>query len=144
MVIHGERASHGRTLCLALRARRLLQQGLSGFLAYFSDTRVEATPDMSKVLIVRDFPDVFSEDLHGVPPERQVEFHIDLVLRVAPIAKALYCLAPDEMQELSTQLQELLDRSFILPSSSPWGVPIMFMKRNDGLHRMCIDNRELN
>ncbi|GJY60007.1 putative reverse transcriptase domain-containing protein [Tanacetum coccineum] len=75
---------------------------------------------------------------------RQVEFQIDLILEMAPVARAPYRLAPSEMQELSNQLQELADRGFILPSTSPWGAPILFVKKKDGSFRMCIDYRELN
>ena len=99
---------------------------------------------VGEVPIVREFPDVFPEELPGVPPERQVEFRIDLVPGAALLAKAPYWLAPPEMQELSMQLQELLDRGFIRLSSSPWGAPILFVKKKDGSHRMCIDYRELN
>ncbi|GJV12188.1 putative reverse transcriptase domain-containing protein [Tanacetum coccineum] len=94
--------------------------------------------------IVREFPEVFPEDLPGLPPARQVEFQIDLVPGAAPVARAPYRLAPAEMQELSTQLQELSDRGFIRPSSSPWGAPVLFVKKKDGSFRMCIDYRELN
>ena len=88
--------------------------------------------------------DVFPDDLPGILLERQVEFCIDLVPGAAPIAKAPYRLAPLEMQELSTQLEELLDKGFIRPSSSPWEAPIIFVKKKDGSMRMCIDYRELN
>ncbi|GJS85623.1 putative reverse transcriptase domain-containing protein [Tanacetum coccineum] len=70
--------------------------------------------------------------------------HIPYVLGVAPVARAPYWLAPSEMQELSAQLQELADKGFIRPSSSPWGAPVLFVKKNDGSFRMCIDYRELN
>ena len=93
---------------------------------------------------MRESPDVFPKDFSGVPPERQVEFRIDLVPGAAPIAKAPYRLAPPEMQELSSQLQELLGKGFIRPSSSPWGALILFVKKKDGSHWMCIDYRELN
>ncbi|GKF87556.1 putative reverse transcriptase domain-containing protein, partial [Tanacetum coccineum] len=83
-------------------------------------------------------------DLLGLPPTRQVEFQIDLVLGVAPVARAPYRLAPSEMEEMSTQLQELFDKGFIRPSSSPWGASILFVKKKDGSFRMCIDYRELN
>ena len=73
-----------------------------------------------------------------------MEFRIDLVPGAALIAKAPYRLAPPEMQELSTQLQELLDKGFIRSSSSPWGTPMLFVRKKDGSHRMCIDYRELN
>ncbi|GKD85916.1 putative reverse transcriptase domain-containing protein, partial [Tanacetum coccineum] len=88
--------------------------------------------------------EVFPEDLPRVPPARQVEFQIDLVPGAAPVARASYRLAPAKMQELSTQLQELSNRGFIRPSSSPWGAPVLFVKKKDGSFRMCIDHRELN
>ncbi|GJX59390.1 putative reverse transcriptase domain-containing protein [Tanacetum coccineum] len=84
------------------------------------------------------------EDLPGLPPTRQVEFQIDLVPGAAPVARAPYRLAPSEMKELSEQLKELSDKGFIRPSSSPWGAPVLFVKKKDGSFRMCIDYRELN
>ncbi|GJX41729.1 putative reverse transcriptase domain-containing protein [Tanacetum coccineum] len=110
----------------------------------------KGTEDKSKekrledVPIVRDFPDVFPEDLPGLPPTRQVEFQIDLIPGAAPVARAPYRLAPSEMKELSEQLKELSDKGFIRPSSSPWGAPVLFVKKKDGSFRMCIDYRELN
>ena len=119
LVIQGERASHGPTLYSAARTRRFLQQGCMGFLPYISDTRVNTMTDVGNVSIVQEFWDVFPEELPGVPPERQVEFHIDLVSGATPITKAPYRLAPPKMQELFTQPQELLDRRFIHLTSSP-------------------------
>nr|GEW46487.1 reverse transcriptase domain-containing protein [Tanacetum cinerariifolium] len=93
-------------------------------------------PYGDEVLIIRgdnyDGKKVFPEDLPRLPPARQVEFQIDLVPGAAPVARAPYRLAPAEMQELSTQLQELSDRGFIRPSSSPWGAPVLFVKKKDG------------
>ncbi|GJU01826.1 putative reverse transcriptase domain-containing protein [Tanacetum coccineum] len=88
------------------------------------------------VPILREFPKVFPEDLPGLPHARQVEFQIDLVPGVAPVARSPYRLTPAEMQELSTQLQELSDRGFIKPSSLPWGVPVLFVKKKDGSFRI--------
>nr|GEY74089.1 reverse transcriptase domain-containing protein [Tanacetum cinerariifolium]GEY90204.1 reverse transcriptase domain-containing protein [Tanacetum cinerariifolium] len=82
--------------------------------------------------------------LPGIPPARQVEFQIDLVPGVAPVARAPYRLAPSEMKELAEQLQELSDKGFIRPNSSPWGAPVLFVKKKDGSFRMCIDYRKLN
>ncbi|GJV33014.1 putative reverse transcriptase domain-containing protein, partial [Tanacetum coccineum] len=96
------------------------------------------------VPIVRYFSEVFPEDLPGIPPARPVEFQIDLIPGAAPVARAPYRLAPSEMKELSEQLQELSDKGFIWPSSSPWGAPVLFVKKKDGSFRMCIDYRELN
>ncbi|GJU65926.1 putative reverse transcriptase domain-containing protein [Tanacetum coccineum] len=91
-----------------------------------------------------DFPEVFPEDLPGLPPTRPVEFQIDLIPGAAPVARVPYRLAPSKMEELSEQLQELSDKGFIRPSSSPWEAPVLFVKKKDGSFRMCIDYRELN
>ncbi|GJR15103.1 putative reverse transcriptase domain-containing protein [Tanacetum coccineum] len=99
---------------------------------------------LKDVHVVRDLPKVFPEDLHGLPPIRQVEFQIDLVPRAPPVARAPYRLAPLEMQELSSQLHDLADKGFIRPSSSLWGAPVLFVKKKNGSFRMCIDYRELN
>nr|GEU97585.1 putative reverse transcriptase domain-containing protein [Tanacetum cinerariifolium] len=87
---------------------------------------------------------VVTEDFLGLPPARPVEFQIDLIPGATPVARAPYRLAPSEMKELSKQLQELFGKGFIRPSSSPWGAPILFVKKKDGSFRMCIDYRELN
>nr|GEX75971.1 putative reverse transcriptase domain-containing protein [Tanacetum cinerariifolium] len=94
--------------------------------------------------VVREFPDVFLEELPGLPLVRQVKFQIDLILEAALVARAPYRLAPSEMQDLSNQLQELVDRCFIRPSTSPWGAPVLFVKKKDGSFRMCTNYRELN
>ncbi|GKC25777.1 putative reverse transcriptase domain-containing protein [Tanacetum coccineum] len=99
---------------------------------------------LEDVPVIRDFPEVFPEELPGLPPPRQVEFRIDLIPGAAPVARAPYRLAPSEMKELSKQLQELSEKGFIRPSSSPWGAPVLFVKKKDGSFRMCIDYRELN
>ncbi|GKC41689.1 putative reverse transcriptase domain-containing protein [Tanacetum coccineum] len=99
---------------------------------------------LKDVPIVRYFPKVFPEDMPGLPPTRPVEFQIDLIPGAAPVARAPYRLAPSEMKELLKQLQELSDKGFIRPSSSPWGAPVLFVKKKDGSFRMCIDYRELN
>ncbi|GJW34277.1 putative reverse transcriptase domain-containing protein [Tanacetum coccineum] len=90
------------------------------------------------------FPEVFPDELPGLLPPRQVEFCIDLIPGAAPVTRAPYRLAPSKMKELSKQLQELLEKGFIRPSSSPWRAPVLFVKKKDGSFRMCIDYRELN
>ncbi|GKF74319.1 hypothetical protein Tco_0220651, partial [Tanacetum coccineum] len=92
----------------------------------------------------QDFPEVFPEDLPGLPPTRQVEFQIDLVPGAAPVARAPYRLAPSEMKELSEQLKELSDKGLLRPSSSPWGAPVLLVKKKDESFGMCIDYRVLN
>ncbi|GJW37973.1 putative reverse transcriptase domain-containing protein [Tanacetum coccineum] len=97
-----------------------------------------------KLKVVNEFLDVFPEDFLGIPPERQVEFRIDLILSATRIAKTSYCLASSKMKELMSQLQELLDKGFICPSSLLWGDLILLVKNKDGSMRMCIDYHELN
>nr|GFC65050.1 putative reverse transcriptase domain-containing protein [Tanacetum cinerariifolium] len=99
---------------------------------------------LKNVPIVQDFPKVFPKDFPGLPPARPVELQIDLIPGAAPVARAPYRLAQSEMKELSEQLQELTDKGFIRPSSSPWEAPVLFVKKKDGSFRMCIDYRELN
>nr|GFC85906.1 putative reverse transcriptase domain-containing protein [Tanacetum cinerariifolium] len=99
---------------------------------------------LKDIPVVCEFPGVFPKDLSGLPPSREIEFRIDLIHGDMPVAKSPYRLAPTEMQELANQLKELQDKGFIRPSSSPWGAPVLFMKKKDGSFRMCIDYRELN
>ncbi|GJT88053.1 putative nucleotidyltransferase, ribonuclease H [Tanacetum coccineum] len=101
-------------------------------------------PELSDIPIVRDFIDVFTEYLLGLPSQRQVKFRIDLIPGATPVAKSPYRLAPSEMQEFSEQFQELKDKGFIRQSHSPWGAPVLFVKKKDGSIRMSIDYRELN
>ena len=96
------------------------------------------------VLIVNAFMDAFLSEISGMLPARVIEFTIVLVPETTPISKAPYRMAPPEMSELKTQLQELLDKDYIRPSASPWGAPILFVKKKDGSMRLCIDYRELN
>nr|GEW28102.1 reverse transcriptase domain-containing protein [Tanacetum cinerariifolium] len=99
---------------------------------------------LEDIPVVIEFLEVFPEELSGLPSVRQVESQIELVPGAAAVARAPYRLAPLEMQELSNQLQELADRGFIRPSTSPWGAPVLFVKKKDGSFRMCINYRELN
>ncbi|GJS82231.1 putative reverse transcriptase domain-containing protein [Tanacetum coccineum] len=97
-----------------------------------------------EIVVVRDFPKVFPDDLSGLPPIWEIEFRIDLIPGAMSVAKSPYRLAPSELEELSRQLKELQDKGFIRPSSSPWGALILFVKKKDRSFRMCIDFRELN
>ncbi|GJZ21304.1 putative reverse transcriptase domain-containing protein [Tanacetum coccineum] len=151
LIIRGDGSSyeHGSRLNIisCTKTQKYLLRGCPVFLANVTTKKAE---DKSKekrledVPIVRNFPEVFPEDLSGLPPARQVEFQIDLVPGAAPVARAPYRLAPSEMKELSEQLKELSDKGFIRPSSSPWGAPVLFVKKKDGSFRMCIDYWELN
>ncbi|GJQ97014.1 putative reverse transcriptase domain-containing protein [Tanacetum coccineum] len=131
-------------ICTYARAKKHLARGCQAYLAHVVDIQ-KNTPKLDSILIVQEFPDVLlTKELLGIPPDRQVEFCIDLIQGSTPVAKTPYRLAPSKMQELMKQLQELLDKGFICPSSSPWGAPILFVKKKDGSMQMCIDYRELN
>jgi hypothetical protein len=96
------------------------------------------------VRTVSEFPDVFAEELLGMPPDREIEFVIELVPSTAPIFKRPYRMTTNQLAELKEQLQELLDKGYIRPSASPWGAPIIFVPKKDGTQRMCVDYRSLN
>ncbi|TYK02180.1 ty3-gypsy retrotransposon protein [Cucumis melo var. makuwa] len=123
-----------------MRASKLLSQGTWSILASMVDTS-EVDVSLSSAPVVRDYPDVFPEELPGLPPQREIEFAIELEPGTVPISRAPYRMAP---AELKVQLQELLDKGFIRPSVSPWGAPVLFVKKKDGSMRLCIDYRELN
>nr|GFC76970.1 putative nucleotidyltransferase, ribonuclease H [Tanacetum cinerariifolium] len=127
----------------ALQARTLLSHGCEGFLATIHDTTSDV-PSIHDQPIVSEFPDVFPDELPGIPPVCEVGFNIELISGAEPISKAPYHMAPIELKELRDQLQELLERGFIRPSVSPWGAPFLFAKKNDGSMRLCIDYGELN
>ena len=90
------------------------------------------------------FLDVFPEELLDIPHERKVDLSIEILPGTTPTSRAPYKMAPTELKELNIQLQELLDKGFIRPSVSPWGAPVLFMKKKDGTLRMCIDYRKIN
>ena len=104
---------------------------------------LEGVP-VESVPVVREFMDVFPEELPGLPPDREVEFVIDLLPGTTPISNRHNCMSSIEQEELKKQLAELMEKGFVRPSTSPWGSPVLFVKKKDGLMRMCIDYRELN
>ena len=126
-----------------LTATKLLRKGCEAYLACVLATESKGT-ELKSIPVVRRFPDVFSEELPGLPPDRETEFSIDLFPGTGPIARVPYRMAPAELRELKTQLQELLDKGFIRPSVSPWDAPVLFVKKKDGTLRLCIDYRQLN
>ncbi|GJR02276.1 putative reverse transcriptase domain-containing protein [Tanacetum coccineum] len=143
LIVESDKGVSRLKVISCIKPRKYVERGCHLFLAHVmkkksKEKRLEDVP------VIHDFPEVFPEELPGLPPPRQVEFRIDLVPGAAPVARAPYRFAPSEMKELSVQLQELLEKGFIRPSSSPWGAPVLFMKKKDGYFRMCIDYRELN
>jgi hypothetical protein len=99
---------------------------------------------LEDIPVVCDYPDIFPDDLPGMPPDRDIEFIIELQSGTAPISKRPYRMPPNQLAELKVQLQDLLDKSFIRPSTSPWGRPALFVKKKDHSLRLCVDYRPLN
>ncbi|GJS48658.1 putative reverse transcriptase domain-containing protein [Tanacetum coccineum] len=131
LVIEDDRNNSRLKIVSCIKAQKYIEKGCELFLAQFTehDSKEKRLED---VPVIQDFPEVFPEELPGLPPPRQVEFRIDLIPGAAPVARAPYRLAPSEMKELSKQLQELSEKGFIRPSSSPWGAPVLFVKKKDG------------
>ncbi|GJT88863.1 putative reverse transcriptase domain-containing protein [Tanacetum coccineum] len=128
------------------KTQKYLLKGSPIFLAHVTTKKAEdklKEKRLEDVPIVQDFPKVFPKDLPSIPSTRQVEFQIDLILGAVPVTRTPYQLAPSKMKELSNQLKEHSDKGFIRSSSSPWGAPVLFVKK-DGTFWMCIDYWELN
>ncbi|GJS41264.1 putative reverse transcriptase domain-containing protein [Tanacetum coccineum] len=143
LIVESDKGVSQLKVISCIKARKYVEQGCHLFLAHMTKKKLKEKR-LEDVFVIHDFPEVFPEELPGLPPPRQVEFRIDLVLGAAPVAHTPYRLAPSEMRELSVQLQELPEKGFIRQSSSPWGAPMLFVKKKDGSFRMCIDYRELN
>ena len=127
-------------IIFAMEAQRMLRKGCQGYLAYVMETENEGTL-VDEIPVVIEFPDVFPDDIAGLPPDRKVEFTIDLILGTEPISIPLYMMAPAELRELKAQLEELLSKGFIRQSISPWGAPVLFVKNKYGSLLLCIDYR---
>ena len=139
----GIRRELSSNIISAMTAQRMLRKGCQGYLAYVVETEKEWIL-VDEIPVVREFPDVFPDDIAGLPPEREVEFTIDLISGTEPISIPPYRMAPVELRELKAQLEELLSKGFIRPSISPWGAPVLFVKKKDGSLRLCIDYRQQN
>nr|GFB16063.1 putative reverse transcriptase domain-containing protein [Tanacetum cinerariifolium] len=123
--------------------KKYIENSCELFLAQVTRT-VSKEKRVKDVPVIHNFPEVFPNDLPRLPPPRQVELRIDLIPGATPVDRAPYRLAPFELKELSEQLKELSEKGFIRPSSSPWGAPVLFVKKKDGSFLMCVDYRELN
>ena len=125
-----------------MEARRFLRKGCESFLALILDSKREQV-NFENIPVIREFSDVFPEELPGVPPEREVNLSIEVVQGTTLILRAPFRMTPIELKELKTQLYELLDKGFVRPSVSPWGAPVLFVKKKDGTLQMCIDYRQI-
>ena len=126
-----------------MTASKMLRKGCQGYLEFVVDKRQKGT-QLEDIPIVKEFPDVFLDDILGLPLDREIEFVIELILGTKTISIPSYRMAPAELKELKAQLEELLSKGFIRPNTSPWGAPVLFVKKKDGSLRLCIDYRQLN
>ena len=139
----GERSNHLSNVISTTTARTMVKKECEANLAYVIDTK-KAEPSLSDIPTVCDYPNVFQEELLGLPPQREIEFAIDVVLGATLASITPYRMAPGELKELKLQLQELLEKGFIRPSISPWEAPVLFVKKKNGTLRLCVDYRQLN
>ena len=139
----GDRSNYLSNVISAATVRKMVWKGCEAYLAYVIDT-VKARSSVSDIPTVSDFPDMFTEQLPGLPPSREIEFAIDVVPGSIPTSVTPYGMSPVELKELKLQLQELLEKGFIRPSVSPWGAPVLFVKKKDGTLRLGVDYRQLN
>ena len=131
------------SLINAMTTWKMLRKGCQGYLAFVVDRRQKGTR-LEDIPIVKEFPDVFLDDLSGLPPDRAIEFVIELVPGTEPISIPLYRMTPTELKEFKAQMEELLSKGFIRPSTSPWGALVLFVKKKDVSLGLCIDYRQLN
>ena len=138
-----ERSNHLSNVISTATTRTMVQKGGEAYLAYVIDMK-EVEPSFLDTPIVCDYPDVFLEELPRLPPQKEIEFAIDVVPSATLASITLYRMTLVELKELKLQLQELLEKRFIRQSISPWGAPVLFVKKKDGTLRLCVYYRQLN
>jgi hypothetical protein len=128
---------------LALQLKKCYRKGCQLFATHMEETPKDKVPNLDDHAILEDFEDVFKE-VSGLPPKRDIDFFINLMPGAGPVSKTPYRMSTPELKELQMQLEELLKKGYIHPSVSPWGAPVLFMKKKDGTLRLCTDFRQLN
>ena len=139
----GERSNHLSDVISVATAKTMVRKGCEAYLAYVIDTK-KAEPSLLYTPTICDYPDVFPKEFLGLPPQREIEFAINVVPGATQASITPYKMAPVELKELKLQLQELLEKGFIHPSVSPWRAPVLFAKKKDITLSLCVDYRQLN
>ena len=142
-VVFGDSVGSDSLYLTANQVETLFKEGASGFLMLLSMSE-EKVVQLEGLPVVREFYDVFLEDIPGLPPAREIEFLIDFIPGTGPISIAPYRMSPLELAELKKQLEELLEKGFMRPSVSPWGALVLLVKKKDDSMRLCIDYHQLN
>ena len=143
MIFCGERKILSTSLISVIQANKMLRKACQGYLVYAIESG-NSEMQLAEVPVANEFFDVFFEDLPGLPSDKEIEFEIKLALGTEPISIAPYQMAPAELKELKVKMEELLSKGFIKTSTSPWGAPVLFVKKKDGSLHLCIDYRQLN
>ena len=143
VIFCGERKILSTCLISVIQANKMLRKACQGYLVYAIKSG-NSEMQLAEVPVVNDFFDVFPKDLPGLPPDREIEFEIELAPGTEPISIAPYRMAPAELKELKVQMEELLSKGFVKTSTSSWGAPVLFVKKKYGSLRLCIDYRQLN
>ena len=129
----------------ALQLKRTARKGYQVYVVHAEETEQKTEENLLDALpVIRELKEVFPDEISHLPPKREIDFSIDLVLGETPVSRVPYRMSPPKLMELKMQLQELLDKGYVRPSVSPWGAPVLFVKKKDGTFRMCIDYRQLN
>ena len=142
VIVHSTRSKLVSNIISAMKARRFLRKGCEAFLALVLDSK-RGHVNLEDIPMINEFLDVFLEELPSLPPNREVDLAIEVLHGTTPISRAPYCMAPIELKELKTQLQELLDKGFVRPSVSPWGALVLFVKKKKSTLQMCIDYQQI-
>src|SRR4030065_2543447 len=133
----------GAEFLITKQLKQLRHEGVQ-FFSLIAFLSIENQAKIDKLQVVCDFPEVFPDEIPDVPPEREVEFSIELVPGTKNVSMAPYHMSASEFAELKKQLEDLLDKKFVRPSVSPWGAPVLLVKKKDGSMRLCVDYRQLN
>ena len=128
VIVHSVWSDPMSNVISVMQVRRLLRKGCDAFLALVLDSK-RGQIELETILVVKDFSDVFPEELPGIPPVREVDLSFEILLGTTHTSRAPYRMAPSELKELKIQLQELLDKGFIRTNVSPWGAPVFFVKK---------------
>ena len=134
----------GLELISSNQAVKEIEAGATCFMIVAHAEKSSIVEKISRIPVVDEYADVFPDEIPELPPSRDVDFSIDLILGVGPISMAPYRMAPAELAELKKHIEDLLEKKFIRPSASPWGAPVLLVKKKDGSSRLCVDYRQLN
>jgi hypothetical protein len=126
-----------------MQLKKCYRKGCQIFAAHIEETPKDKVSNIEDHAVLKEFGDVF-EEIPGLPPKKDIDFSINLMPRAASVSKTPYRMSTPKLEDLQMQLEELLKKGYICPSVSPWGATVLFVKKKDGILRLCIDFRQLN